>query len=201
MIPMDTNKNNNNSSKEAKAYLPPAEDVILKFMNKRAYKGTFIDFGCNDGYFTFTSEKFFTNVIGVDLSIDTINELLRTRPESSDAKFIRSHNYTTALPDGSADVIFMFHMLKKIPNVKQFVKEIKRLLKEDGELWILEIEKTEADLGLKASDDYFIPKEELITRLKDDELHFIEYIDINESYYGVKFTKNEDLFMRFYREA
>ena len=128
MIPMDTNKNNNNSSKEAKAYLPPAEDVILKFMNKRAYKGTFIDFGCNDGYFTFTSEKFFTNVIGVDLSIDTINELLRTRPESSDAKFIRSHNYTTALPDGSADVIFMFHILKKIPNVKQFVKEIKRLL-------------------------------------------------------------------------
>ena len=54
MIPMDTNKNNNNSSKEAKAYLPPAEDVILKFMNKRAYKGTFIDFGWNDGYFTFT---------------------------------------------------------------------------------------------------------------------------------------------------
>ena len=44
MIPMDTNKNNN-SSKEAKAYLPPAEDVILKFMNKRTYKGTFIDFG------------------------------------------------------------------------------------------------------------------------------------------------------------
>ena len=65
----------------------------------------------------------------------------------------------------------------------------------------VETEKTEADLGLKASDDYFIPKEELITRLKDDELHFIEYIDINESYYGVKFTKNEDLFMRFYREA
>ena len=95
----------------------------------------------------------------------------------------------------------MFHILKKIPNVKQFVKEIKRLLKEDGELWILETEKTEAALGLKASDDYFIPKEELITRLKDDELHFIEYIDINESYYGVKFTKNEDLFMRFYREA
>ena len=55
---MDTNKNNsNNSSQEAKAYLPPAEDVILKFMNKRTYKGTFIDFGCNDGYFTFTSEN------------------------------------------------------------------------------------------------------------------------------------------------
>ena len=82
-----------------------------------------------------------------------------------------------------------------------YFKEIKRLLKEDGELWILETEKTEAALGLKASDDYFIPKEELITRLKDDELHFIDYIDINESFYGVKFTKNEDLFMRFYREA
>ncbi len=192
---MDANKNIINTDlKNGLTNIPSPQDIILKFMNRKIYKGTFIDFGCNDGYFTFTAESFFTNVIGVDLSMSIINNLLKTRPEHSEAKFIRSNNYFTALPDSSADVIFMFHILKKVPDAKKFIKEIKRLLKEDGELWVLEPENTNANLSFY---NYFIPKEKLITTLNDDELQFIEYIDISENYYGVKFTKKRRFIYAF----
>ena len=182
-------------------FRPSAPETLMKFMNNRRYKGTFIDFGCADGYFTFISESYFNHVIGVDVSIATINELLKTKPEHSEAKFIRSHNYFTALPDSSADVIFMSHLLHKITDMKQFIKEIKRLLKEDGELWILEPKHIINTISQNDEPNNIITQNELMTRLKDDELHFLKHVDIDENYYGAKFTKNEDLFMRFYRQT
>ena len=198
---METHRNTNFSLNDTLLkYRPEANEIILKFMNNHKYKGTFIDFGCGDGYFTFIAENYFTNVIGVDISISIINELIRIKPDFSDAKFIRSHNYFTALPDSSADVIFMFHLLHKIPDMKQFKKEIKRLLKEDGELWILEPNEKISSICKSNISKNILTQNELKTHLKDDELHFMQSIEINENFYGAKFTKNEDLFMRFYRE-
>ena len=201
MIQMQPQNNECNTYEIASNLRPSADETLMKFMGSRKYKGTFIDFGCSDGYFTFVAENFFTYVIGVDVNIITINELLKTKPDYSQAKFIRSHNYSTALPDSSADVIFMFNLLHKIENMKQFIREIKRLLKEDGELWILEPKQTINEICKSSAPDITITKNELMTRLKDDELHFIEYINIDKNFYGVKFTKNEDLFMRFYRQT
>lgn len=184
-------------SEKRKKELPPLE-TIEKFMNGKTYKGTFLDFGCGVGYFTFPAEKYFETVIGIDIEPKMINYAIRNMPEESSAKFILSHENSTALPDSIANVIFMSNVFHEVYNPRFVIEEVKRLLKEEGELWVLEWDKKEMEEGPPL--DHRISRDELIEMIADDEIKFIGDIHISDKFYGAKFTMNEELFMKFYKK-
>ena len=176
----------------------PAVETLEKFIKDKAFKGTFVDFGCGPGYFTFAAEKFFNTVIGVDVQVEMINYALKHKPEGSTAKFMLSHEFSTALPDASADVIFVANVMHEVNDTKKIKKELKRLLKEDGEIWIIEWQKK--DMAEGPPFDIRLSFDDLRDIITDEELSFIEKIDLGEKFYGVRIHKNEELFMRYYKD-
>ncbi len=176
----------------------PADQTLKKFMKEKSFKGTFVDYGCGPGYFTFAAEKYFTTVIGVDVQIEMINYALKHKPEDSAAKFMLSHEFSTALPDASADIIFMANVMHEIDDKKRIKKEFKRILKEDGEIWIIEWQKREMDEGPPY--DIRLSFDDLKNIITDDELSFIEKIDLGDKFYGVRINKKEELFMGYYKD-
>nr|WP_281063614.1 class I SAM-dependent methyltransferase [Acetoanaerobium pronyense] len=183
-------------SEKRKKELPPLE-TLEKFMKGKTYKGTFVDFGCGVGYFTFPAEKYFETVIGVDIEPKMIDYALKNIHEGSSAKFILSHENSTALPSSIANVVFMSNVFHEVYNPKLVVNELKRLLKEEGELWVLEWSKKEMEEGPPL--DHRISRDELIEMIADDEIKFIGDIHISDKFYGAKFTMNEELYLKFYK--
>lgn len=176
----------------------PAAETLGKFIQDKAFKGTFVDYGCGPGYFTFAAERFFTTVIGVDVQVEMINYALKHKPEGSTAKFMLSHEFSTALPDASADVIFIANVMHEVDDTKRIKKELKRLLKEDGEIWIIEWLKKEMAEGPPL--DIRLSFDDLKDIITDEELSIVEKIDLGDRFYGVRIHKNEELFMRYYKD-
>lgn len=176
----------------------PAAKTLQKFIQDKSFKGTFVDYGCGPGYFTFAAEKFFTTVIGVDVQVEMINYALKHKPEGSTAKFMLSHEFSTALPDASADVIFMANVMHEVDDPKRIKKEFKRLLKEDGEIWLIEWQKKDMDEGPPL--DIRLSYNDLKDILTDEELSFMEKIELGDKFYGVRIHKKEELFMRYYKD-
>lgn len=113
---------------------------------------TILDVGCGDGYMS----KQFSRLVGdsgkifaIDRSAQTIKnlkkEFQRTNVEALEADITQG----LPLPNGSVDLIYLsavFHCFDKEGRAS-FIREVKRLLKPDGILAILEINKEQTRIG------------------------------------------------------
>src|SRR3989344_88465 len=91
------------------------------------------DGSCGSGYGTnylskFGKAKF---VYGIDVSSEAIKYAKKHYP-SKDISFIEANLEKMPLEDKSIDVFVSFETIEHIKNYEKFVKEIKRVLKNDG---------------------------------------------------------------------
>lgn len=124
---------NNNSYRDAAARRRKARTIhkILEHHRGSIKDAILADFGCSSG---FISDDLATNckqVIGLDIDVDAI-EFARQKHARDNLQFVNIDGIDTGLEASSIDIVVCNHVYEHVPNPKQLMLEIKRILKPGG---------------------------------------------------------------------
>ncbi len=109
-----------------------AEEIVLKNLPKGL--GRVLDFGCGMGSFTNELVSRVANVYACDVDRDVINGNKR-RKDKIIYQLIKI-NSKASYPDNFFDCVTLMGVLEHVPNENQVLKEIYRILKPNGILFI-----------------------------------------------------------------
>ena len=113
--------------KQSKAY-----EYVKPYCNDKYI----LDYGCGTGYGVMTISEHAKGAIGVDINqqmIDYCNE--RYRKVNVSFKKVQAE-YPLPYENGVFDIIVSFQVIEHLPNVQRYLYETKRLLKDEGLLFI-----------------------------------------------------------------
>jgi 2-polyprenyl-3-methyl-5-hydroxy-6-metoxy-1,4-benzoquinol methylase len=100
----------------------------LKLINSVAQKGQLLDIGAGTGDFLAVAKKDNWNVTGIEP-----NSKAKSIAEKKGVSFA---NDLKSLENNSFDVITMWHVLEHVPNLEEYISELKRLVKPNGTIII-----------------------------------------------------------------
>jgi len=164
--------------------MPPVE-TLKKF--QIGNKGTFLDIGCGIGYFSIPAANILKQgkVIGLDIMPEMIEFAKEKAKNIFNIEFIRSQEYSFPIEDASINYVFISNVIHEIEDNPKYFKEIKRVLKTNGLLYIIDWEKKEAEMGPSINDR--ISKEDMIKTCVDANFTYLEDVSINMDHYGLRF--------------
>ena len=123
---------------------------ILRGMSSIRNMEKALEIGCGNGTGTKLIKKYFSaqNITGVDLDEKMI-EIAQKRNKDTTITFKVMDASKLDFPDQQFDAVFDFGIIHHIPNWKDCIKELKRVLKTNGELILedLSIESFSKDIG------------------------------------------------------
>lgn len=105
----------------------------LREIEKRKKTGKILDIGCATGFFLKIAQDHHWQVYGVDTEKIAIQRCRKILPKG---KFFQGRLKKAQLPDSFFDVITLFETLEHVPDLREFLKETKRILKPQGLLII-----------------------------------------------------------------
>jgi 2-polyprenyl-3-methyl-5-hydroxy-6-metoxy-1,4-benzoquinol methylase len=100
----------------------------LKLINAQSQKGKLLDIGAGTGDFLVVAKRDGWETTGIEPS-----EKAKGIAINKGVKFADS---LTVLENNSFDIITMWHVLEHVPNLEDYIKELKRLLKPSGTIII-----------------------------------------------------------------
>lgn len=109
----------------------------------------FADIGCGPGSFTFPASSI-VGARGKVYAIDTQEEMLsilRKRNPPSNCVILKSEENRIPLEDSSVDLALLGYMLHEAEDKNVFLKEVRRILKGEGILLVLDWKKISEDKG------------------------------------------------------
>lgn len=144
------------------------------------------DIGAGTGIFALpaaliTSEE----IYALDIS-DEMIEILETRKEERDLynmEVIKVTSETLPLKDKSCDMAIMVTVLHEIENKNMILKEIRRILKPNGILMIIEFYKNQTIMGPPM--EIRISEKELLSMLRAEHFEIEKKFVLGENLYGV----------------
>jgi len=102
---------------------------------------TVIDYGCGPGRYIKKASQLVGKdgvVHGVDLhhlAVATVLKLVR-KENLNNVNAVQAYDYSVALPDQVADIIYAFDMFHMVEEPGKFLQELYRLLKHEGYLYL-----------------------------------------------------------------
>lgn len=171
------------NEEERKKILPPEE--ILKSCGL-SYGMTAVDVGCGVGYFTIPAAKIVGEngkIYAIDVQEEMINKLKQKKLPSNVFPILTENDYRFPVADKISDFTFLAFVVHENEDVEKFLKEIKRITKDNGRVVILEWKKQYEETGPPYEER--ISMEELIEKLDKLDFSIIEYGDINASHYKI----------------
>lgn len=164
--------------------MPPAQTLKNFHIG---VSGTLLDIGCGIGYFSIPAANILKQgkVIGLDIMPEMIDIAKDKATNITNIEFIKSEEYSFPIEDTSIDCVFISNVIHEIENKAKYFNEIRRVLKTDGLLCIIDWKKKETEMGPSIKDR--ISKEEMIKICIDANFKYIEDISINMDHYGLKF--------------
>lgn len=103
-------------------------DDLYTLLARVAPDGVVLDLGCGRGSFHYETCR--GRIVAMDL---TLPDKSTHRP---DAVYLRADSSAVPLPDASVDVVVCHHTLEHFTDYKSTLKEIRRILRPQGWLWI-----------------------------------------------------------------
>lgn len=163
----------------------PPEETLKKF--KIGDKGTLLDIGCGIGYFTIPAAKIITNgnAIGVDIMTEILDIAREKAGDISNIEFRKSEEYSFPVEDNSIDYVFICNVVHEIEDKVKFFTEIKRALKNEGYIYIIDWDKKEMENGPSVNER--VSKEEVKDLAEFLDFAFLEEVSINPEHYGLIF--------------
>ncbi|MEI7616176.1 MAG: methyltransferase domain-containing protein [Actinomycetota bacterium] len=165
--------------------LPP-----LSILEKLGLSSTDIaaDIGCGIGYFTIPAAGVVNNANNV-FALDTSDQMLAevkkrmSADDISNIVIIKTGEYDLKLPDESVTFALIVNVLHEIEDKVQFMAEIKRILKPEGKIAIIEWEKENMEMGPPI--EHRIGKEETGALLKSLGIRINATIKLTDIFYGL----------------
>ncbi|WP_077324845.1 class I SAM-dependent methyltransferase [Virgibacillus siamensis] len=169
-------------SADRRKKLPP--DEVIKYMDLEQNHNV-ADLGAGTGYFTIPISKQTKEVYAVDIEPKMLEMLKENAAEEGlkNIHYVESDLDHIQLEDNSADWIMCSFVIHEVPDVNQTLQEIKRILKPDGQLFMIEWEAVETDSGPPLN--HRIPSENLMKSLELNGFH-AELIQLNPENYACK---------------
>ena len=128
----------------------PAFDILKQL--KLNEGDTFADIGCGIGYFTLPAAGIIGSegvIFALDIELEMLEEVDKRATENSvqNIRTIVTNEYDFKIPDISIDFAFVCTVLHEVGNKLKFINEIKRILKENGRVAIVEWIKKDSEMG------------------------------------------------------
>ena len=125
----------------------PPEETLRKF--NISDKGILLDIGCGIGYFTIPAANILKQgkVIGLDIMSEIIDIARDKATNISNIEFKKSEEYSFPIDDTSIDYVFISNVIHEVEDKAKYFSEIKRVLKIQGYLCIIDWEKKETEMG------------------------------------------------------
>lgn len=148
------------------------------------------DIGAGTGLFSNIAAKISSNSIyALDISDDMLEYLEEKKKELSLSNLIPTKvvGDTLSLESEKADLAIMVTVLHEVNNQKEMLKEIKRVIKEDGRAFIVEFHNSETPFGPPLSRR--IDSKDLISLSKEAGFTKVEEINLGVNMYGIILEK------------
>jgi ubiquinone/menaquinone biosynthesis C-methylase UbiE len=135
-------------SDDRKKLVPP--ESVLNLMEIKQ-GDILLDIGSGPGYFAIPAANYVGikgKVIAADLSLQMLDELKKRVPANiQNMEIILCSSDNVSLPEKIADKILLAFVFHEIDNQVDYLKNLKKLLKENGTITIVEWDKTESPIG------------------------------------------------------
>lgn len=170
-------------SKNRKEALPV--DQIIEKMGLRKHD-IVADLGAGNGYFTLPVAKYTEKTVyAVDIEPKML-ELLRNRADHEQMDNILEMTAqldNTPIHDQSIDKVLVSQVIHEVPNLENALKEIKRILKPNGILFLIEFHATKSSDGPPLH--IRIPSEKLANMLQEFGFS-TTVLEMNANEYAIK---------------
>jgi len=146
------------------------------------------DIGCGIGYFTIPAAGIVSSenkVFALDTSDKMLDEVKKrmSAEDISNISIIKTSEYDLKLPDESVTFALIINVLHEIEDKVQFIAEVKRILKPEGKIAIIEWEKAKMEMGPPI--EHRIGKEETGAILKSLGIKVSDTIKLTDIFYGL----------------
>ena len=113
--------------------------ILFRMSTDKIYSSV-LEIGCGNGNGTRIIEKYYKpkKIAAIDLDKKMI-DLARKNNNAKSVDFMVMNASKLDFPDNTFDVVFDFGIIHHIPNWHDCIRELKRVLKDDGELILEEI--------------------------------------------------------------
>lgn len=189
MHKFDVNQRNKLDNPKRREFLPPYE--ILKKLGLQ--EGDIIaDIGCGIGYFSIPAADIVGSkgiVYAMDIELEMIEETERRAVGNGMANIrpIVTAEYDLKVGDSTVSFAFACLVLHEVEDRVRFIREIKRILKGNGKIVIVEWIKKESDWGPPA--DHRLENGYVTQVLQDCGFKNVSTTDINEYFFAVMASK------------
>ena len=172
-------------SPERRRELPPQE-TLERFGLRNIGGATFLDIGCGIGYFTIPAAQILTggSVIGIDVCDEMLEHAWERSDELTNIDFRKSEEYSFPLEDTSVDFALMSNVLHEVEDKVKYLLEVKRVLKAEGELYIVEWDKREMEQGPPV--EHRLSKDEVKSLCEKAGFNGFIEVEVSKKLYGVK---------------
>jgi ubiquinone/menaquinone biosynthesis C-methylase UbiE len=168
----------------------PAKKTLQRYGLK---KGMMIaDIGCGNGYFSLAASEVVGahgSVYAFDISSEMLEDLkdkIRQKGLSNISVSLSGENHIPA-QDCSADLAFLCNMLHETADLDRFIKEVKRIIKADGKIVIIDWEKTESVFG--PPEWRRLDKRDAAKALREHRFKYIRVGSISSDFYVITARK------------
>lgn len=146
---MDHHDHHHNIAERAK--MLPAEKILSRFGLKQGQH--LADLGCGRGYFTLKAAELVGSqgkIMAVDIEPERLQSLHQSAQEQGIAEQIKTllaQGESIPLENGSTEIALISNVLHELNDPLNYLRDTHRILKDNGEVWIIEWQKKETPMG------------------------------------------------------
>lgn len=167
-------------SNERKKEIDPMRYLKEKGLKKGM---VFADIGCGPGFFVFPASEIVGKngkVYAVDTQQEMLDELKKRKP-AENVFVLKSEETKLPVNSATADIVLMVFVLHEVYKPKEFLKEIKRVLKPSGRLIVIDWEKRIEEKGPPY--DERLPREKAKEFMAQAGFKKVDINSLNPSHY------------------